>query len=82
MPFELKNARATKQRMVTRIFLDKIGITVEVYINDIVVKSKKKEEHVADLTKVFRILRRHKLRLNENKCAFGVSTGKFLCYMN
>ena len=57
MPFELKNARATKQRMVTRISLDKIGITVEVYINDIVVKSKKKEEHVADLTKVFRILR-------------------------
>ena len=57
MPFKLKNAGATQQRMVTRIFKDKIGITIEVYINDMVVKSKKEEEHVADLTMVFRILR-------------------------
>ena len=82
MPFELKNAGATKQQMVTRIFWDKIGITVEVYINDMVVKSKKEEEHVADLTKVFRILRWHKFRLNANKCAFGVNARKFLWYMN
>lgn len=57
MPFRLKNARATYQQMVTRMFRDQIGSTVEVYINDMVVKSKKDERHVTDLTKAFKILR-------------------------
>ena len=54
---------------------------VEVYIDDMVVKSKKSEEHVPNLVKIFEILRHHKLRLNASKCAFGVRSGKFLGYM-
>ena len=54
---------------------------VEVYIDDMVVKSKKSEEHVSNLVKIFEILRQHKLRLNASKCAFGVRSGKFLGYM-
>ena len=67
--------------MVTRMCQDKIGSMVEVYINDMVVKSRKEEEYVVDLTKTFEILRRHKLRLNAKKCAFSVSAEKLLGYM-
>ena len=81
MPFRLKNAGATYQRMMTRMFRDKIGRTVEVYIDDMVVKSKQKKGHIDDLKEVFEVLRRHKLRLNANKCAFGVGVSKFLGYM-
>jgi len=54
---------------------------VEVYIDYMVVKSKKSEEHVLDLNEVFEILRHHKLRLNVSKCVFRVRSGKFLGYM-
>nr|XP_023885168.1 uncharacterized protein LOC111997322 [Quercus suber] len=81
MPFGLKNAGATYQRMMTRMFRDKIGCTVEVYIDDMVVKSKLEEQHTGDLQEVFETLRRHKLRLNAEKCAFGVGAGKFLGYL-
>ena len=54
---------------------------MEVYIDDMVVKSKKSEEHVPNLVKIFEILRQHKLRLNASKCAFGLGSGKFLGYM-
>ena len=53
MPFGLKNAGATYQRLVTKMFSDLIGQTVEVYIDDMIVKSKKKEQHVANLQKAF-----------------------------
>ena len=78
MPFDLKNVGATYQRMMTRMFREKIGRTVEVYIDDMVVKSKEDQGHIDDLMDVFEVLRRHKLRLNANKCAFGVGVGKFL----
>ena len=81
MPFGLKNARATYQRMMTRMFKDKIGNMVEVYINDMVVKSRENQKHIDDLTEVFEILRQHKLRLSVDKCAFDVGVGKFLGYM-
>lgn len=81
MPFRLKNAGATYQRMMTRMFRYKIGCTVEVYINDMVVKSKQKKRHVNDLKEVFEVLRWHKLHLNADKCACGVGAGKFLGYM-
>ena len=71
MPFGLKNVGATYQRMMTRMFLDKIGRTVEVYIDDMVVKSKQETRHIEDLQGVFEVLRQHKLRLNADKCAFG-----------
>ena len=56
-------------------------MSVEVYIDDMVVKSMFVSEHVRDLTSIFEILREHKLRLNASKCSFGVGSGKFLGYM-
>ena len=67
--------------MMTRMFRDKIGCTVEVYIDDMVVKSKQEMQHIDDLKGVFKILRRHKLLLNADKCAFKVGAGKFLGYL-
>lgn len=67
--------------MVTKMFKDQIENTVEVYIEDMVIKSKKSEEHVMNLVEAFEILRRHKLHPNASKCAFGVGFGKFLGYM-
>ena len=81
MPFGLKNAGAIYQRMMTRIFRDKIGCIMEVYINDMVVKRKQKKGHIDDLKEVFEVLRWHKLCLNADKCAFGVGASKFLRYM-
>ena len=80
MPFSLKNAGATYQRMVTRMFKVQIGKNVKAYIDDMVVKSKQVSEQ-KDLKDVFLVLRKHKLRLNASKCSFGVSSGKFLGYM-
>ena len=81
MPFGLKNVGATYQRMMTKMFRDKIGCTVEVYIDDMVVKSKWEAQHIDNLREVFEVLWQHKLRLNVDKCAFRVRAGKFLRYM-
>ncbi|XP_065615914.1 uncharacterized protein LOC136061713 [Quercus suber] len=81
MPFGLKNAGSTYQRMMTKMFESQLGKSIEVYIDDIVVKSRVISEHVKDLDNVFETLRRHKLRLNTSKCSFGVGSGKFLGYM-
>ena len=80
MPFGLKNAESTYQRMMTKMFEPQLGRSIEVYIDDMVVKSKLMSEHVGDLTNIFEILRKHKLRLNASKCLFGVGSGKFLGY--
>ena len=63
------------------MFETKIGRNMEAYINDMVVKSKKVEEHLTDLGETFSVLREHKLCLNASKCSFGVNLGKFLGYM-
>ncbi|XP_028071749.1 uncharacterized protein LOC114274078 [Camellia sinensis] len=81
MPFGLKNAGATYQRMVTKMFKDQLGKTMEAYIDDMVVKRKLVAHHLRDLEQVFGILKTHKLQLNASKCAFGVGSGKFLGYM-
>ena len=81
MPFGLKNAKATYQRIMTRIFEPQLGKNIEIYIDDMVVKSKVEFDHVNDLGNIFDILRRYKLRLNASKCSFGVASGKFLGYM-
>ena len=81
MPFGLKNAGSTYQRMMTRMFKPQLGKSIEVYIDDMVVKSKVVSEHVGDLEDIFEILRKQKLRLNASKCSFGVGLGKFLGYM-
>ena len=67
--------------MMTRMLKDKIGYTMEVYINDMVVKSRREAQYIGDLREVFEVLRQRKLRLNADKCAFGVGTNKFLGYM-
>ena len=81
MPFGLKNAGSTYQRMMTRMFEPQLGKNIEVYIDDMVVKSKVVSEHLEDLGNISEILRRYKLRLNASKCSFGVRSGKFLGYM-
>ena len=81
IPFGLKSAGSTYQRMMTKMFELQLGKNVEVYIDDMVVKSKLVSEHLADLTNIFEILREHKLRLNASKYSFGVGSGKFLGYM-
>ena len=63
------------------MFEPQLGKNVEIYIDDMVVKSKLVSEHLADFTSIFEILREYKLRLNASKCSFGVGSGKFLGYM-
>uniref|UniRef100_A0A2N9GJ57 RNA-directed DNA polymerase n=1 Tax=Fagus sylvatica TaxID=28930 RepID=A0A2N9GJ57_FAGSY len=81
MPFGLKNAGATYQRLVNKMFHDQIGRNVEVYVDDMLVKSKKDEDHLIDLKETFQTLRRYNMKLNPAKCVFGVSSGKFLGFM-
>ena len=67
--------------MMTKMFEPQLGKNIEVYIDDMVVKSRVVSEHVEDLTNIFGILRKYKLRLNASKCSFGVGSGRFLGYM-
>ncbi|RDX91227.1 hypothetical protein CR513_26814, partial [Mucuna pruriens] len=81
MPFGLKNAGATYQRLMDKIFKDVMGRDVEVYVDDMVAKSKGGEDHCEALERVFEVLRKHQLRLNPEKCSFDVQAGKFLGFM-
>ena len=81
MPFGLKNAGATYQKQVNRMFQKQIGTSMEVYIDDMLVKSITTEFHIAHLSKAFQILREYNMKMNPAKCAFGVSAGKFLGFI-
>ena len=81
MPFDLKNARATYQRLVTKMFRPLLDSTMEVYIDDMLVKSKQRPDHAAHLQQTFDLLREYGMKLNPLKCAFGVSAGRFLGFM-
>ena len=81
MLFGLKNEGSTYQRMMTKMFESQLGKSIEVYIDDMMVKSKVVFEYVRDLRNIFEILRKCKLHLNASKCSFGVGSGKFLGYM-
>ena len=81
MPFGLKNAGATYQKLVNHMFRPQIGRNVEVYIDDMLVKSQDEEIHLDDLQETFDTLRQYNMKLNPSKCAFGVSSGKFLGFM-
>ena len=59
MPFSLKNVGSTYQRMMTRVFEPQLGKSIEVYIDDMVVKGKVVSEHIGDLGNIFEILRKH-----------------------
>ena len=81
MSFGLKNVGSTYQRMMTRMFESLLGKNIEIYIDDMMVKSKMVSEHLEDLRIIFEILKNYKLLLNASKCSFGVRSGKFLGYM-
>jgi hypothetical protein len=81
MTFSLKNANVTYQKTMNYILHKLIGRIIEIYIDDVVVKSKGYKEHLVDLRETLECARRHALRMNPNKCAFGVSAGQFLGFM-
>ncbi|XP_071929676.1 uncharacterized protein [Coffea arabica] len=79
--FRLKNAGATYQRTMTTLFHDMIHKEMEVYVDDIIIKSKKVEDHFVDLKKLFERSRKYNLKLNPAKCAFGAPAGKLLGFI-
>ena len=81
MPFGLKNVGATYQRAMVTLFHDMIHHEIEVYVDDMIAKSQTEEEHLVNLQKLFERLRKFKLRLNPNKCTFGVRSGKLLGFI-
>ena len=81
MSFGLKNAGATYQRAMVTLFHDMIHKEIEVYVDDIIAKSNKEDDHVAVLRKLFERLRKYPLRLNPEKCTFGVISGKLLGFV-
>ena len=81
MLFGLKNIGTTYQRIMITFFHDMIHKGMEVYVDDIIIKSKKTEDHLIDLKKLFERLRKYNLKLNLVKCAFGAPTGKLLGFI-
>ena len=81
MPFRLKNVGVMYQRLVNKMFSQQIGRNMEVYVDDMLVKSKEELAHLDDLKETFATLKTHQMRLNPSKCVFGVASGKFLGFM-
>ena len=76
MPFGLKNAGATYQRMVNKVFNAQIRRNLEIYVDDMITKSKEAKDHANDLRETFSTLRTNIIRLNPEECVFGVTGGK------
>lgn len=81
MPFGLKNVGATYQRLMDRVFKRQRGCNVEVYADDILIKSLHAEQLTADIEETFNTLQEYGLKMNPNKCLFGVKSGCFLGYV-
>ena len=81
MPFGLKNTGETYQKLVNKMFNKQIRRNMEVYVDDMLVKSKEGLAHLDDLKETFATLRQYQMKLNPSKCAFGVASGKFLGFM-
>jgi hypothetical protein len=81
MTFGLKNADAIYQRTMNLIFYDLLGIVLEIYIDDVVVKSDSMDNHLTDLRIALERMHRYGLKMNSLKCAFEVSAGKFLGFI-
>jgi hypothetical protein len=81
MTFGLKNDGATYQRAMNLIFHDLVGIILEIYVDDVIVKSNSMNNHLADLRLALKRMRRYELKINPIKCAFGVSSDKFLGFI-
>ncbi|GJR36598.1 reverse transcriptase domain-containing protein [Tanacetum coccineum] len=80
MPFGLKNVGSTYQRLVDKAFQKQIGRNLEVYVDDLVIKSHTEEEIIRDITETFKTLRQINMKLNPKKCTFGMQEGMFLGY--
>ena len=76
MPFGLKNTGTTYQRCIQNCLHEQIGYNVHAYVDDIVIKSKLKTDLITDLTETFTNLHKYKIKLNPEKCVFGVPSGK------
>ena len=81
MPFGLKNVSAMYQRLMNKIFAHQIGRNVQVYVDDMLLKSRREDDHLDGLKETFDTLRSYNMKLNPSKCAFGVIIGKFLWFM-
>ena len=81
IPFSLKNAGATYQRLMNKMFAQQIGRNVQIYVDDMLVKSRREEDHLEDVRETFDTLHSYNIKLNLGKCAFGVMAGKFLGFM-
>ncbi|GJW73825.1 reverse transcriptase domain-containing protein [Tanacetum coccineum] len=81
MPFGLKNAGATYQRLVDSAFKEQIGVNLEAYVDDMVIKSRTEQDIIKDIEQTFSTLRRINMKLNPKKCSFGMEEGKFLGYI-
>jgi len=81
MPFGLKNAGVTYQRLKDRVLAPMIGQNVQAYVDDMMVTSQQREQHVADLEELFTTIAKYKLKLNLEKCVFGVEADKFLGFL-
>ena len=81
MPFGLKNVGATYQRLVKKVFAEQLGRNMEAYVDDMLVKSKTMLQHIVDLRKTFATLRKYGMRPNPTKCAFDISSEKFLGFI-
>ncbi|XP_070016951.1 uncharacterized protein [Nicotiana sylvestris] len=81
MSFGLINAGTTYQRLVTKMFQEHLGKTVEVYIDDMLVKTQHSRDHISHVSDTFQILRKFNMKLNSEKCAFGIASGKFLGFL-
>jgi len=81
MPFGLKNAGATYQRLMDRVLTPMIGRNLQAYVDDMVVTSQVKDQHVTDLEELFTIITKYRMKLNPEKCVFGVKAGKFLGFL-
>ena len=81
MLFSLKNAGAIYQRAMVTLFHDMIHHEIKVYVDDMIAQSRTTQDHLTDLRKLFQCLKKYQLRLNPNKCAFGVTSGKLLGFI-
>ncbi|XP_073153983.1 uncharacterized protein [Henckelia pumila] len=81
MSFGLKNSEATYQRMMDKVFQKQIGQNVEVYVGDILIKSRARDCFIEDMDEAFATIRQYEIKLNPLKCMFGVKSGKFLGFM-
>ena len=81
MSFGLKNASATYQRLMNKMFAHQVGRNVQVYVDEMLVKSQREDNHLDDLWETFNTLRSYNMKINPSKCVFGITTRKFLGFM-